>query len=140
MIMFNRTIYSQMRRSGFGIGINKGKLKDAMVDILLELPEGTSDLKETVIYNLGQYGQMTPVRDLNEIWNQAKRKVAKLNPDKFLLDGRSALHWNDGSTKVIDKKITPANFKKLNELAETEGCNVNAIISKLIKAYKKMKS
>jgi hypothetical protein len=130
-----------MRRAGFGlgIGISKEKLKQAMVEILLQLPEGTSNLKETVIYHLGQYGQMTPIRELNEVWSQAKRKVAKLNPEKFLLDGRNALHWNDGSIKVLDKKISPANFKKLNALADFEGCSVNVMISKLIKAYEKKK-
>jgi len=63
--MFDRKTYSQMRRAGFGLGVSKEKLKQAMVEILLQLPEGTSNLKETVIYHLGQYGQMTPVRDLN---------------------------------------------------------------------------
>ena len=117
--MFDRKTYSQMRRAGFGrgIGISKEKLKQAMVEILLQLPEGTSNLKETVVYHLGQYAQMTPIRELNDVWNQAKRKVAKSNPEKFLLDGRNALHWNDGSIKVLDKKISPANFKKLNEFS-----------------------
>jgi hypothetical protein len=82
---------------------------------------------------------MTLIRELNDVWNQAKRKVAKSNPEKFLLDGRNALHWNDGSIKILDKKISPANFKKLNELAEVEGCGVNAIVSKLIKTYREAK-
>ena len=131
-----------MRRAGFeiGTGISKEKLKQAMVEILLQLPEGIPKLKETVIEHLGQYGQMTPVRELNIAWNQAKRKVAKSNPDKFLLDGRNVLHWNDGSVKVLDKKISPANFKKLNELANSEECSVNAIVSKLIKVYGKSKA
>ena len=135
--MFDRKTYSQMRRAGFGlgIGVSKEKLKQAMVEILLQLPEGTSNLKETVIYHLGQHGQMTPIRELNDVWSQAKRKVAKSNPEKFLLDGRNALHWNDGSVSVLDKKISPANFKKLNELAISEGCSVNAIVSKLLKTY-----
>ena len=140
--MFDRKTYSQMRRAGFGLGlgISKAKLKQAMVEILLQLPEGTSNLKETVIYHLGQYGQMTPIRELNDVWSQAKRKIAKSNPEKFLLDGRNALHWNDGSVKVLDKKISPVNFKKLNELAGSEGCSVNAIVSKLIKTYRKTKA
>ena len=131
-----------MRRAGFGlgIGVSKEKLKQAMVEILLQLPEGTSNLKETVIYHLGQYGQMTPIRELNDVWSQAKRKVAKSNPEKFFLDGRNALHWNDGSISVLDKKISPANYKQLNELADSEGCSVNAIVSKLIKTYKKTKA
>ena len=135
--MFDRKTYSQMRRAGFGQGISKEKLKQAMVEILLQLPKGTPNLKEIVIYHLGQYGQMAPVRDLNDVWMQAKRKVAKLDPENFVLDGRNALHWNDDSVKVLDKKISPANFKKLNELAESDGCSVNAILSKLIKSYKK---
>ena len=140
--MFDRKTYSQMRRAGFGlgIGISKEKLKQAMVEILLHLPEGTSNLKETVIYHLGQYGQMTPIRELNDVWSQAKRKVAKSNPEKFLLDGRNALHWNDGLISVLDKKISPANYKKLNELADSEACSVNAIVSKLIKTYRKTKA
>jgi len=135
--MFDRKTFADMRRAGFGIGLSKTKLKEAMVEILLQLPEGTPNLKDTVIYNLGQYGQMTPIRELNEIWNQAKRKVAKSNPERFFLDGRNALKWNDGSVKKLDKKITPANFKKLNELADNEGCTVNTMISKLIKNYEK---
>jgi hypothetical protein len=138
--MFNRKTYSQMRRAGFGLGISKEKIKQAMIEILLQLPEGTPQLKETVIYHLGQYGQMTPVRELNTLWNQAKKKVAKSNPDKFLLDGRNVLHWNDGSVKLLDKKISTANFKKLNELANSEKCSVNTIVSKLIKSYGKSKA
>jgi hypothetical protein len=126
-----------MRKAGFGVGISKEKLKQAMIEILLQLPEGTSNLKETVIYHLGQYGQMTPVRELNDVWNQAKRKVAKSNPEKFILDGRNVLHWDDGSVKVLDKKISSANFKKLNALSDSEGCSVNVMVSKLIKAYEK---
>ncbi len=54
-----------------------------------------------------------------------------------MLDGRKVLHWNDGSVKIIDKKISAANFKKLNELAERENCTVNQILSKLTKYYQK---
>ena len=52
-----------------------------------------------------------------------------------MLDGRKVPHWNDGSVKIIDKKISASNFKKLNELAESENCTVNQILSKLIKYY-----
>jgi len=40
------------------------------------------------------------------------------------------LHWNDGSVKVVDKKISSANFTMLNELAEAENCSVNQLVSK----------
>ena len=58
---------------------------------------------------------------------------------KFILDGRNTLTWNDGTTKVLDKDISAINFKKLNDLANTEGCSVNAVVSKLLKAYKQGK-
>ena len=66
---------------------------------------------------------MSTTRDINAAWNETKKKAAKLHPDKFILDGRNVLHWNDGSVKVLDKEISSANYKKLNELADTENCN-----------------
>lgn len=139
-MLFDRRSFSQMRRAGFGIGLSKEKLKQAMIEILLQLPVGTTNLKETVIYNLGMYGQATPVRELNAVWNQVKKSVAKSHPEKFILDNRNSLQWNDGSVTILDKDISAANFKKLNELAASEGCNVNAMVSKLIKSYAKNKA
>ena len=108
-----------------------------MLDILLEFPSGATNLKDNVTLRLGMIGQMSTTRDINAAWNETKKKAAKLYPDKFILDGRSVLHWNDGSEKILDKKISSANYKKLNELADTENCNVNAMVSKLISCYKK---
>ena len=88
---------------------------------------------------MGLLGQMSATRDINEAWNQTKKKAAKLYPEKFVLDERKALHWNDGSMEALDKKISTSNFKKLNVIGETEGCNVNTLISKLIKLYEKGK-
>ena len=136
--MFNRSNFSQMRRSGFSVGsVSKTKLTEAMLEILQQIPEGTTNLKKVVEQNLGIYGQMVTTREMNDLWDKVKRKAARLYPDKFILDGRNALKWNDGSQKNIDTKISSTNFKKLNELAESENCSVNAIISKLIKVYKK---
>ena len=56
------------------------------------------------------------------------------------LDGRKVLHWNDGSVKILDKKISSVNFKKLNDLTEIENCSVNQLISKLLKSYQKGKA
>ena len=110
-----------------------------MLDVLLELPIGAKNLKVNVTLQLGIVGQMSASRDINAAWNETKKKAAKLYPDKFILDGRDVLHWNDGSVKVLDKKISTTNFKKLNELADTENCNVNVLVSKLISNYKKHK-
>ena len=117
--------------------LSKGRLSKMMLDVLLELPFGAKNLKVNVTVRLGIIGQMSTSRDINAAWNETKKKAAKLYPDKFILEGRNVLHWNDGSVKVLDKKILNANFKKLNELADSENCNVNAMVSKLISFYKK---
>ncbi len=129
-----------MRRAGMGVGVSKAKLSEAMLDILLRLPTGSTNLKGTIVAHLGLIGQMAATRDLNEAWNQTKKKAAKLYPEKFILDGRNNLTWNDGTMKVLDKDISPANFKKLNDLADAEGCTVNAIITKLLKSYRRDKT
>ncbi len=135
--MFSRKTFSEMRRAGMGVGISKTKLARAMLEILIQLPEGATNLKETIVAHLGLLGQMSSTRDVNAAWNDAKKRAAREYPEKFMLDGRKVLHWNDGSVKIIDKKISAANFKKLNELAERENCTVNQILSKLIKYYQK---
>ena len=135
--MFNRKTFSEMRRAGMGVGVSKTKIAHAMLEILIQLPEGATNLKETIVAHLGLLGQMSSTRDINAAWNDAKKRAAKEYPEKFMLDGRKVLHWNDGSVKIIDKKISAANFKKLNELAERESCTVNQILSRLIKYYQK---
>jgi hypothetical protein len=104
------------------------------------LPTGTTHLKESVVANLGLLGNMSATRDINAAWNEAKKKAAKEYPEKFTLDGRKVLHWDDGSVKILDKKISSVNFKKLNDLAEIENCSVNQLISKLLKNYQKGKA
>ena len=119
--------------------LSKNRITKMMLERLLELPEGAKHLKENVTLRLGMVGQLSSSREINAAWNETKKKAAKLHPDKFILDGRGVLHWNDGSLKILDKKISSANFKKLNELAETESCNVNSMVSRLISSYKKNK-
>jgi len=131
--MSTRGLFADMRRAGFGVGVSKAKLVKAMLEILPQLPVGTQRLKDTVVAHLGTLGQMASTRDLSAAWNEAKKKAAKQNPNKFILDERSVLHWNDGSVAILDKKISATNFKKLNELAKKDGCTVNQLVSKLIK-------
>lgn len=135
--MFDKKFFGQMRRSGMGVGLSKSKLAEAMFEILLQLPTGTTNLKETIIDNMGLLGYMSATRDVNEAWNQAKKKAAKLYPEKFILDNRNTLHWNDGSVKLLDKEISTVNFQKLNALANKANCSVNQLVTKLIKAYEK---
>lgn len=138
--MFSKKMFGDMRRAGMTVGLSKGKISKAMLEILVQLPTGTTHLKETVVANLGLLGQMSATRDINAAWNEAKKKAAKEYPEKFILDGRKILHWNDGSVKILDKKISSVNFKKLNDLAEIENCSVNQLVSKLLKNYQKGKA
>ena len=117
--------------------LSKNRITKMMLERLLELPDGAKNLKENVTLRLGMVGQLSSSREISAAWNETKKKAAKLHPDKFILDGRGVLHWDDGSVKILDKKISSANFKKLNELAETESCNVNSMVSRLISSYKK---
>jgi len=119
--------------------LSKGRLTKMMLERLLELPDGTKHLKENVTLRLGLVAQLSSVREISAAWNETKKKAAKLHPDRFILEGRGVLRWNDGSVKILDKKISSANFKKLNELAETENCNVNSMVSKLISFYRRNK-
>ena len=122
------------------VGLSKGKISKAMLEILIQLPTGTTHLKETVVANLGLLGNMSATRDINAAWNEAKKKAAKEYPEKFILDGRKVLHWDDGSVKILDEKISSLNFKKLNDLAEIENCSVNQLISKLLENNQKGKA
>jgi len=135
--MFSKGLFANMRRSGFGVGISKGKLTKAMVEILGQLPVGTPKLKDVVVYNLGLLGQMSATRDINAAWTAAKKKVAREHPERFVLVGRATLRWNDGSVEELDRKISTANFKKLNALAAAEGCSVDRVVTKLVRHYKK---
>jgi len=136
--MFDRDFFARLRRDKFlNPGVSKAKLSQAMVEILDRLPAGTKDLKNAVVARLGLVGAMTTTRDINAAWETAKRKAARDVSGKFLLDDRGVLHWDDGSVQIIDKKISAANFRKLNELAEAEGVNVDGMVSKLIKGYKR---
>jgi len=138
--MFSKKMFGNMRRTGMTVGLSKGKMSKAMLEILVQLPTGTTHLKESVVANLGLLGQMSATRDINAAWNETKKKAAKEYPEKFILDGRKILHWNDGSVKILDKKISSVNFKKLNDLAKIESCSVNQLISKLLKNYQKGKA
>jgi hypothetical protein len=129
-------MFSEMRRTGLGVNISSAKLSAAMLDVLLQLPAGSMNLKETVVRHLGLLGQMTPVRDINQAWNQTKKKAAQLYPEKFILESRNTLAWNSRTKRVLDKDISSANFKNLNDLAEAAGCSVNAMVTKLIKVYR----
>jgi hypothetical protein len=73
--MFNRKTFSEMRRAGMGVGVSKTKLVQAMLEILIQLPEGATNLKETIVAHLGLLGQMSSTRNINAAWNDAKKEL-----------------------------------------------------------------
>jgi hypothetical protein len=119
--------------------LSKGRLSKMMLDILLQLSPGTKNLKENITIRMGLLGQMSTTREINAAWDEMKNRAYKLYPDRFILDKRNVLQWNDGSVKVLDDKISTSNIKKLNALAETENCSVDALVTKLIAFYKRQR-
>jgi len=85
--------------------LSKGKLSKMMLEILSEFPPETINLKENVTLRLGLIGEMSTTRDINVAWNEAKKKAANLYPEKFILDGRGVLHWNDGMERIMNKRF-----------------------------------
>jgi hypothetical protein len=79
--------------------LSKGRLANMMLEWLLKLPDGTKNLKDNVSLRLGMIVQFSSTREINAAWNETKKKAAKLHPNKFILDNRGFLHWNDGSGK-----------------------------------------
>ncbi|MFH1624426.1 MAG: hypothetical protein ABID54_04635 [Pseudomonadota bacterium] len=119
--------------------LSKGRLSNMMLETLLTIPVGSKNLKDNIVLRLGLIGQMSSTRDINAAWDETKKKAAKQYPDKFILDDRNALQWNDGSVKILDKKISRDNYSKLNELAHRENCSVDKLVSKLITSYQRTK-
>jgi hypothetical protein len=135
--MFDRKFFAGMRREGLGVGISKGRLSEALLEILVQLPEGITRLKETCVHHLGLIGPMSAVRDIDAAWTQTKKRAAREYPDKFTLDDHGVLHWAGRAPRPLDKKISRETFEKLNEMAEEEGCSVNSLVTRLIKAHRK---
>ena len=102
--MMDKKFFSGMRKSGFNLGVSKSKITQMMFEILLQIPEGTQNLKDVIIQNLGYIGLSLKSREINDAWNSVKKRAAKEYPDKFILGERDVLLWNDGQNKIIEKK------------------------------------
>ncbi len=83
--MFGRKMFGEMRRAGINVGLSKAKLSQAMLEILIQLPMGTTNLKETIVDNMGLLGHLSATRDINEAWNQTRKNAAREYPEKFVL-------------------------------------------------------
>jgi len=116
--------------------LSKGRLANMMLDRLSGVSKGADNIKEIALSSLGNIRLFSSQREVNAAWDEMKKKAIKKYPEKFILDDRGVLRWNDGTVKKLDKKITLSNYKKLNALAEKEKISVDKMISKLIKNYK----
>ena len=129
------SFFTGMKRSGFDIGISTTKLSKMMVEVLQQLPRGTTKLKETVIAGMGLAGQMAKTRDLNLAWEKAKRQASQEHPEKFIRDGKT-LRWNTGEARPAKSSLSAAGQRKLSALANKEGLTADELLTRLISAYK----
>ena len=117
--------------------LSKGKLTKFMLTKVVNISSESNNIKEETIRVLGDMLRLSSKKEIDAAWNDVKKKAVKEYPEKFILDDRGVLKWNDGSIKNLDKKITLSTYRKLNVLAEKENCSVDKLIGKLIKLYNK---
>jgi hypothetical protein len=124
-----------MRRGGFDIGVSAGKLTQAMVEVLSQLPPEVTPSKEVVVQHLGLLGQMSKTRDINASWNSAKRQAVRDQPDRFCLDGK-VLRWASAMEDRPRQKLSTAGHRKLATLAAKEGMTPDEFLSRLISSWR----
>jgi hypothetical protein len=132
--------FAQARRSrfGLGLGLSTGKLTEAMVEVLSQLPPEATPSKEVVVAHLGLLGQMSKTRDVNAAWNSAKRQVVREHPDKFCLDGK-VLRRASAMEDRPREKLSATGHRKLTTLAAKEGMTPDELLSRLISAWRTAK-
>ena len=130
-----RGYFAEVRRAGFDIGLSTGKLTEAMVDVLLQLPPEAAPAKEFVVQHLGPLGPMSKTRDINAAWNRAKRQVVREHPDRFCLDGK-VLRWASAMADRPREKLSTAGHRRLATLAAKEGMTPDELLGHLIVAWR----
>ena len=127
--------FARVRSAGFDIGLSKGKLAKAMVDVLLQLPPEAAPSKEIVVHHLGLLGQMSKTRDVNAAWDSAKREVAREHPDRFRLDGK-VLRPASTVEERPREKLSAAGHRRLAALAAKEGLTPDELLGRLIATWR----
>jgi len=127
--------FAQVRRAGFDIGLSAGKLTKAMVEVLLQLPPEATPSKEVVVQHLGLLGQMSKTRDMNAVWNSAKRQVVREHPDRFCLDGKVLRGASSMEDRPREKRSTTGH-RKLAALAAKEGLTPDELLSRRISSWR----
>lgn len=133
-----RGYFAEVRRAGFDIGLSAGKLTQAMVEVLSQLPSEASPSKEVVVQRLGLLGQMSKTRDTDAAWNRAKRQVVREHPARFCLEGK-VLRWASAREDRPREKLSPAGQRKLAALAAKEGMTPDELLGRLIVSWRSAK-
>lgn len=137
--VFKRNSFGGKRPLGSGSSASQKKLAEHLLEILLELPEGKWNLKQSVTDKLEELGETPSGRELDAAWEIVKKRASKSYSRKFALDARKELIWIDDPghkpRRVLDKKISSRNIQRLNELARVEGCTVDQMVDRLIRAF-----
>jgi hypothetical protein len=128
--------FAQVRRAGFDIGLSTGKLAEAMVEVLSQLPPEAPPSKQVVVAHLGLLGEMSKTRDVNAAWNNAKRQVVREHPDRFCLDGK-VLRWATVMEDRPREKLSAAGHRKLAALATKEGMTPDELLGRLISSWRR---
>ena len=128
--------FAQVRRAGFDIGLSTGKLAEAMVEVLSQLPPEAPPSKQVVVAHLGPLGEMSKTRDVNAAWNNAKRQVVREHPDRFCLDGK-VLRWATVMEDRPREKLSAAGHRKLAALATKEGMTPDELLGRLISSWRR---
>lgn len=125
-------------RKSSGTSEEQKVLAEKMLEILLQLPEGKWNIRESVVEKLEEVLDLPARRELDAAWETVKKKASKAHSRKFVLDRRKELVWIDdpgaAPQRALDKKISPRNIVRLNELANAERCTVDQMVEKLILA------
>jgi len=132
----SRNYFAEVRRAGFDIGVSAGKLTQAMVEVLLQLPPEARPTKDLVVQHLGLLGQMSKTRDVNSAWTRAKRQVAREHPGNFCLNGKVLRRASDAQDRPREK-LSAAGHRKLTTLAAKEGVAPDEMLSRLVSAWRK---
>ena len=127
--------FARMRRAVFGPDVSVGKLTQAMVEVLLQLPEDASLSKDRVVEHLGPLGAMSTTRDLAAAWGAAKRRVARDHPTLFRVE-RNVLRRASAESPPPPPKLSAAGQRRLATLAAKEGLDPDLLLGQMIEAWR----
>lgn len=116
--MFNRKSFSSKRTTDTE---SQKKLAEQMLEILLELPEGKWNLRESVVDKLEELGELPHRREIDAAWEIVKKKAFKSHSRKFTLDLRKELIWIDDPVQQAQVGPRQENLRQAHPEAQRAG-------------------